>query len=197
MATVIDRRYNWRLAFTRIAVNLIERRKLGFKDELAHGTRAETLKCLSSLHVKPTSDTLSIYRSYLMKAISSFLAMLAVAALVFSPSALHAQDQAPPPPDQGGGMAPPPPDGQGAPPPDGQGAPPPPDGQGGPPPDQGQGGDDSGASFDQFYNGLSNDGQWVQTQDYGYAFQPNVQDPNWAPYTDGHWVYTAYGWTWA
>jgi hypothetical protein len=82
--------------------------------------------------------------------------------------------------------APPPPDQQGAPPPDQQGA---------PPPDQGS--DDSGASFDQFYNGLSSQGQWVQTPDYGYAFQPNVQDPNWAPYTDGHWVYTAYGWTWA
>ena len=82
-----------------------------------------------------------------------------------------------------------------------QGAPPPPDQQGAPPPDQqgapqDQGSDDSGASFDQFYSGLSNQGQWVQTPDYGYVFQPTVQDPNWAPYTDGHWVYTDYGWTW-
>jgi hypothetical protein len=126
-----------------------------------------------------------------MKPSSILLAALAASTFAFSP-ALHAQDQgAPPPPmDQG---APPPPDQQGGPPPpDGQGAPPP-DGQGGPAPDQG--GD--GASFDEFYNNLSNDGQWIQTPDYGYAFQPAVQDPNWAPYTDGHWVYTAYGWTWA
>ena len=119
-----------------------------------------------------------------MKAITSLLAMLAVTAIAYSPLALHAQDQAPPPPDQGG--APPPPMDQGA--------PPPPDQQGAPPPDQG--GDDSGASFDDFYNNLSSQGQWVQTQDYGYVFQPTVSDPNWAPYTDGHWVYTDYGWTW-
>ncbi len=37
----------------------------------------------------------------------------------------------------------------------------------------------------------------MQTNDYGYVFQPNVTDPNWAPYTDGHWVYTDDGWTWA
>ena len=36
----------------------------------------------------------------------------------------------------------------------------------------------------------------MQTDDYGYVFQPNVTDPHWAPYTDGHWVYTDAGWTW-
>jgi hypothetical protein len=36
----------------------------------------------------------------------------------------------------------------------------------------------------------------VQTDDYGYVFQPNVSDPDWAPYTDGHWVYTDVGWMW-
>ena len=36
----------------------------------------------------------------------------------------------------------------------------------------------------------------MQTDDYGYVFQPNVSDANWAPYTDGHWVYTDVGWTW-
>ncbi len=132
-----------------------------------------------------------------MKSCTILLTALAAAAFTLSPLSLHAQDQPPPPPDQSGGAPPPPPMDQGAPPPpDQQGAPPPPDGQGGPPPDQG-GGDSGGASFDQFYNGLSSQGQWVQTPDYGYAFQPNVQDPNWAPYTDGHWVYTDYGWTWA
>jgi hypothetical protein len=112
-----------------------------------------------------------------MKARISHLAIFAVSALTFSPLALRAQDdQAPPPPMDGG-------------------APPPPD-QGAPPPDQGGGGDDN-ASFQNFYDNLSSQGQWVQTPDYGYAFQPAVSDPNWAPYTDGHWVYTAYGWTWA
>src|ERR1700733_8010865 len=94
-----------------------------------------------------------------MKSSPILLAALAASAFAFSSPALHAQDQgAPPPPmDQG---APPPTDQQGGPPPpDGQGGPPP-DGQGGQPPDQGG---DQGASFDEFYNNLSNDGQWIQT----------------------------------
>ena len=56
--------------------------------------------------------------------------------------------------------------------------------------------DDQGVSFQTFYDQLGNEGTWVQTDDYGYVFQPNVQDPNWAPYTDGHWVYTTEGWAW-
>jgi len=71
-----------------------------------------------------------------------------------------------------------------------QDAPPPP-----PPPDQGDQ-SDQGASFQSFYDQLGDQGNWVQTDNYGYAFQPNVSDPNWAPYTDGHWVYTDVGWTW-
>lgn len=55
---------------------------------------------------------------------------------------------------------------------------------------------DSGVSFQTFYNDLSGQGNWIQTDDYGYVWQPNVNDPNWAPYTDGHWVYTDDGWTW-
>ena len=99
--------------------------------------------------------------------------------------------------------APPPPQGYNGPGPDDQG--PPPD-QGGPDqgapdqgaPDQGDSdqGDDSGVSYQTFYDNLSDQGTWVQTDDYGYAFQPTVSDPNWAPYTDGHWVYTDVGWTW-
>jgi hypothetical protein len=75
-----------------------------------------------------------------------------------------------------------------------QDTPPPPD-QGAPPPDQG-GQDDQGASFQTFYDQLGDQGSWIQTDNYGYVFQPNVSDPNWAPYTDGHWVYTDQGWTW-
>jgi hypothetical protein len=66
--------------------------------------------------------------------------------------------------------------------------PPPPDDQG----DQ----SDQGASFQTFYDQLGSQGTWVQTDDYGYVFQPNVSDPDWAPYTDGHWVYTDEGWMW-
>jgi len=74
-----------------------------------------------------------------------------------------------------------------------QDAPPPPPDQGAPPPgDQ----DDQGASFQTFYDNLGDQGTWVQTDDYGYVFQPNVSDPNWAPYTDGHWVNTDEGWAW-
>ena len=52
-------------------------------------------------------------------------------------------------------------------------------------------------SYQTFYDNLGNDGSWIQTDDYGYVFQPNaVQDPNWAPYTDGHWVCSDVGWVW-
>ena len=52
------------------------------------------------------------------------------------------------------------------------------------------------ASFQTFYDALSNQGSWVQSSDYGYVWQPQVNDPNWAPYTQGHWAYTDDGWTW-
>ena len=52
-------------------------------------------------------------------------------------------------------------------------------------------------SIDFFYNNL-NDGNWVEVDDYGYCWQPNVVSSNadWRPYTDGHWAYTDVGWTW-
>jgi hypothetical protein len=73
-----------------------------------------------------------------------------------------------------------------------QDAPPPPSDDQGGPSDQ----SDQGASFQNFYDQLSSQGNWVQTDNYGYVFQPDVTDPNWAPYTDGHWVYTDAGWAW-
>lgn len=86
------------------------------------------------------------------------------------------------------------------PPPDNQGPPSqeqaPPDNSQAPPPDSENGGDDSGASFQTFYDSLQNQGNWIQSSDYGYVWQPQVNDPDWAPYTDGHWVYTDDGWTW-
>jgi hypothetical protein len=54
----------------------------------------------------------------------------------------------------------------------------------------------SGITFQTFYDSLSGLGTWIQSNDYGYIWQPNVNDPNWAPYTNGHWVYTDDGWTW-
>jgi hypothetical protein len=51
-------------------------------------------------------------------------------------------------------------------------------------------------SFQTFYDSLSGQGTWIQTDAYGYVWQPTVTDPAWAPYTDGHWVYTEAGWTW-
>ena len=63
-------------------------------------------------------------------------------------------------------------------------------------PDEGNGGQDQGASFQTFYDNLSNQGTWIQSNDYGYVWQPQVSDPEWAPYTAGHWVYTDDGWAW-
>ncbi len=116
------------------------------------------------------------------------------------PSAPMQDDQGAPPPPQdaytGGQPGPdqgPPPD-QGPAPDQGpgpdQGAP----DQGAPPPD---GSSDQGdANFQTFYNDLSSQGNWVQTDNYGYVWQPNEQDPDWRPYSAGHWVYTEEGWTW-
>jgi hypothetical protein len=75
----------------------------------------------------------------------------------------------------------------------GQVAPPGPDQ--GPAPENG-GAPDGSASFQTFYDSLASQGTWIQTDDYGYVWQPQENDPNWAPYTDGHWVYTDDGWTW-
>jgi hypothetical protein len=62
--------------------------------------------------------------------------------------------------------------------------------------DTGTGPTDDGATFQTFYDSLSNQGTWIQSSDYGYVWQPTVTDPDWAPYTDGHWAYTEDGWTW-
>ncbi len=51
-------------------------------------------------------------------------------------------------------------------------------------------------SFQVFYDQLSPYGQWVNNQDYGYIWIPDVGS-DFAPYsTEGHWVMTDYGWTW-
>jgi hypothetical protein len=52
-------------------------------------------------------------------------------------------------------------------------------------------------TFQTFYDALEPMGTWINTSDYGYVWQPTVNDPDWAPYTNGHWVYSDDGWTWA
>lgn len=44
---------------------------------------------------------------------------------------------------------------------------------------------------------LDSYGDWIRDPQYGYCWHPNMPDPNWAPYHDGHWVWVSpFGWTW-
>ncbi|HEX4139583.1 MAG TPA: DUF6600 domain-containing protein, partial [Candidatus Methylacidiphilales bacterium] len=52
-------------------------------------------------------------------------------------------------------------------------------------------------SFQEFYNDLGQYGTWINTDKCGYVFQPTETDPSWAPYTNGQWVHTDAGMTWA
>jgi len=53
-------------------------------------------------------------------------------------------------------------------------------------------------TYNTFYNSLDDDGEWFDTEDYGYVFRPHivVRDNDWRPYSDGRWVYSDRGWTW-
>jgi len=69
--------------------------------------------------------------------------------------------------------------------------PPPPPPQAGPPPT------DEELSYQSFYDELSPYGQWIEDPHYGYVWLPDV-GPDFKPYaTNGQWVYTEEGWTWA
>jgi hypothetical protein len=141
-----------------------------------------------------------------MKMFSTLFRVLPVFALALFFLPLRAQYNPPPPPDEQGAGNPPPPadagpppdmDQNGAPPADPNAPPPDPNAgpdQGAPAPDASDAGGD--ANFQTFYDNLSSQGNWVQTDTYGYVWQPNVEDPDWAPYTNGHWVYTNEGWAW-
>ncbi len=51
-------------------------------------------------------------------------------------------------------------------------------------------------TFDLFYQSLSPYGRWINYRGYGNAWVPRVPR-NFRPYaTNGHWVYSDYGWTW-
>jgi probable HAF family extracellular repeat protein len=55
----------------------------------------------------------------------------------------------------------------------------------------------NGDDYTVFYSRLSSDGDWVEAGDYGYVFCPHVaKGGDWAPYRDGHWVWTDRGWFW-
>src|SRR4051812_40322301 len=57
---------------------------------------------------------------------------------------------------------------------------------------------ESTAAYGMFYEKLDPYGEWRETSDYGYAWQPREAEtpPQWAPYTEGRWVYSDAGWTW-
>jgi hypothetical protein len=54
-------------------------------------------------------------------------------------------------------------------------------------------------SIQTFYDQLSPYGDWIYTPDYGYVWRPYFDNPaSFRPYSsNGNWVYTDYGWTWA
>ncbi len=54
----------------------------------------------------------------------------------------------------------------------------------------------NGDDYSVFYSRLSSDGDWVEAGDYGYVFRPHADEGDWAPYRDGHWVWTDRGWFW-
>jgi len=51
--------------------------------------------------------------------------------------------------------------------------------------------------FNLFFGTLSPYGNWVSVPKYGNVWYPTAVGPHWRPYTDGRWVWSDYGWTWA
>ena len=56
----------------------------------------------------------------------------------------------------------------------------------------------STASYGMFYEKLDPYGEWRETNDYGYVWQPREAESSrdWRPYTEGRWAYSDAGWTW-
>ena len=50
--------------------------------------------------------------------------------------------------------------------------------------------------YQMFYEGLAPYGQWMETAEYGYVWQPTSPAPGWRPYTVGRWADSDQGWTW-
>src|ERR1700682_2804413 len=52
-------------------------------------------------------------------------------------------------------------------------------------------------TYQSFYDQLSPYGNWINYPGYGYVWMPNA-GPDFRPYaTNGNWIYTDAGWTWA
>src|SRR5438105_7529439 len=60
-----------------------------------------------------------------------------------------------------------------------------------PPPEEGPTYDDFKAD-----TSLNENGEWVETAEYGLIWRPTRVGDEWRPYWDGHWVYTTAGWAW-
>jgi hypothetical protein len=52
-------------------------------------------------------------------------------------------------------------------------------------------------SVSYFYDNLAPYGEWFQDASYGWVWTPYDVSADWRPYSDGHWQYTDYGWSWA
>jgi hypothetical protein len=52
-------------------------------------------------------------------------------------------------------------------------------------------------SVSYFYENLAPDGEWFPNPTYGWCWTPYDVSAEWRPYSDGHWEYTDYGWSWA
>lgn len=52
-------------------------------------------------------------------------------------------------------------------------------------------------SVSYFYESLSPYGEWFQEPSYGWCWTPYDLSADWRPYSDGHWEYSDYGWSWA
>ena len=52
-------------------------------------------------------------------------------------------------------------------------------------------------SVSYFYDSLSPYGEWFQEPTYGWCWTPYDVAADWRPYSDGHWEYSDYGWSWA
>src|SRR5262245_47003546 len=49
-----------------------------------------------------------------------------------------------------------------------------------------------------FFDALASDGDWFETDRFGFAWRPKqaALNSDWRPYTDGRWQWTDHGWTW-
>ncbi len=48
-----------------------------------------------------------------------------------------------------------------------------------------------------FYDELEPYGNWFEIEEYGWVWTPHGVTVGWRPYTNGYWVFTDHGWTWA